>query len=420
MEQVLNSNHRCSLLAFGQCDKCRSYLALRYGRYCIIDEQTIFMDYMKEVRASQTVANAFALSNHIEQPNAPVPKHGNILTKSVWNIAAMTSNTSVQSTDTWERSGTLSPTHPRPHSDEYAYATAAVSPVQRTAHLPKHDSVISSHVCPPCELIHLEEHECLPCTLPHLTTDEQSVCLRAHLDEHVCPTCSKEHVEETAPSSQISGRKIRSASSSRNYLFEDTDDDQSATTTISRRRRARQPEEHPTNVGLPPPSSEGLAPASHHSITRMSAHFAPPSKVELVSGSEIQDIMIDPATTTVGDAQRPPSQGGRSDHSTVLDPPRRSDNTPSPPATLRYRKHDEQLTRRRRSHRESDVARQPSPTPSVASTSTPRATQRAKPPSIMGALLGKRVPDPPKPKRSSQNVEPPAKADDSTERRHRR
>jgi hypothetical protein len=188
---ISSADHTCTLLAYGQCSECTSYISIRYGRFCIIRIDNLIFDYMSELRAAKTVANAFISTHQMHVPEVLQPGNPQRLSKRHMDLQALNDAMSLA----------LQP-NPAPAHCDREHLTDHNCPRCVKPHLEDHicDQCIKPHldrhVCKPCTLPHLTEHHCAPCEEPHLRDHTCATCKLTHLFEHNCPECTEPHLKD--------------------------------------------------------------------------------------------------------------------------------------------------------------------------------------------------------------------------------
>ena len=191
LAQIDSADHVCTLLAYGQCNKCKSYISLRYGRFCIISIDNLLFDYMSEIRAASTVANAFNSSHHVNAPE--IAKPGNPQRISTRDIDLK------KITELSQSPFTQGVTHLQCDREHLTDHTCPTCPLEHTVdhkcpECPKKH--LDTHTCKPCDLQHLDAHKCKPCEEKHLRDHKCPPCKEKHLADHVCPKCKETHLKD--------------------------------------------------------------------------------------------------------------------------------------------------------------------------------------------------------------------------------
>jgi hypothetical protein len=216
LAQIDSADHICTLLAYGQCSVCKSFMSLRYGRFCIISIDNLLFDYMSELRAASSVANAFISSHNVHIPELVKPGNPQRLSKRDMDLQSLNDITrkaieNPERTTKCEREHLTDHTCPpcsKEHTDQHTCPECPRSHLDNHVcqkctkeHLDQHkckpctDKHLRDHKCPPCKLKHLSEHNCPKCTEPHLKDHTCNQCTKSHLEDHKCKPCTKNHLE---------------------------------------------------------------------------------------------------------------------------------------------------------------------------------------------------------------------------------
>jgi hypothetical protein len=193
IRRVIDANHECPLIAFGKCDHCRAYLAMRYGNVIVVDQSNLDFNYQQEYKSCPIVATTVAATIAVSKPTTPSSE--SVLNVSVADVSQdIIVSLNLPVTDKgYVR--TLTPHECAPCTKEH------FTPECEEEHLSEHECPpclekhLKDHKCQPCNQPHTKDHKCTPCKLAHLSQHKCAPCKLKHLDQHVCQPCSKEHLD---------------------------------------------------------------------------------------------------------------------------------------------------------------------------------------------------------------------------------
>jgi len=209
IRRVIEANHECSLLAFGKCNECKAYLAMRYGNITIIDDTNVEFDYSQEYKACENVATTVAATIAVSKPTTPSQE--SVLDISVTEISSGISVSLNLPVTNEGFARTLSPHECAPCTQEHfpphcsrKHLSEHTCPACPEKHLKDHQCLkcykdhLADHKCPPCKQAHLSQHKCIPCKLQHMDKHVCQPCEKAHPDQHVCPKteCPRAHLSD--------------------------------------------------------------------------------------------------------------------------------------------------------------------------------------------------------------------------------